>query len=243
MYQGIYINGVLGSFIGVEMQEAPEIISAAERGEYLEIAGRDGGAWRGDGGLAPVTLRAKLYLYEWADFNRVVGWIRDGHDVRWGKNPFFYKVDAHSVEIKAQPWGEFGGDFGWEFEVEWTAEPWRYRWPGTASLTISGTGTYHIMNPGTAAAYPIITITGSGSGTIKIGDFQASLSAIPLGGMILDCERRMAYSTDGLTMLAGSVQLTDTGRGRWPRLEVGDNTMIVAGGITQVSVMPCWRDR
>lgn len=238
MIRDLYLNDVGGLTLGVYMEEAPSIVSAGERGEWIEIAGRDGEAWRGDGALEGYDVEAKIYIVETASLSDVLEWLRGAARLRWGGWDWEYRVSGADIQIQVSEWKEFV-ELGWEGTVRWRAQPYRYRYPAAAAIAANNPGV--LTNPGTAPSAPLITVEGSGDIALAIGGYTISMEGIE-DGIVIDCESRTAYSLDGAQLLTGKLTLISTDAGRWPRLAPGANAIGWTGSAT-VSVLPRWRDR
>lgn len=239
----IWLSDVPGSAAGAVLMEAPTLVSAQERGDYVELPGRSGSVWRTDGALEMVDLKAKLYVSEKSALSKVLNWIRAGTAVRWGRNAFEYRVEPGTLEIEVKPWEEFAGRFGWTIELDWSADPYRYRWPAVTAMRC-GIGTQRLFNPGNTDAQPVIGLQGSGAAQLRIGAYVVDISAVPASGLVIDCRARIAYSMDGAEICTGLLTLTDIGGGkRWPVIGPGESTMNTSGGITSAWITPGWRDR
>lgn len=236
MYEDIYINDVAGSTLGVVLVTPPPIVSAAQRGEWVELPGLDGEVWREDGGLADSEVEMELYAWESADMSAVLAWIRGMTRLRWGQNAWFYRARVRDAELLAENWEEFI-DCGRTIHVTVRVKPYRYRYPEAAVIVAVSGGT--ISNPGTAPAAPIIEVTGS-EGRLSIGDYRVEIGATD--GLVIDCEAKRLTDLNG-ALASIYVSMADTDAGRWPRLNPGANTITWTGGITGVTVTPRWRDR
>ena len=243
MIKEIYLDDVAGRLRGVVLKKTPRMVSAGMRGDFVDVPGRDGAAWVSDGGLEGVEVTAGLYVYEDVSLDDVLRWIRKAKSVRWGHNAWEYRVEPAALSLEVEPWEDFDGEAGWEIEVKWQAEPYRYVWPEVGAIHVEAAAGGTIQNNCTAASEPLILVRGTGAGVVQIGDFAATISAIPADGILLDSRRRMAYSPDGLTMETGLVSLAVTAAGRWPLLQPGANRVTLSGGVDHVEVTPRFRWR
>jgi len=239
MFEDIYINDVAGSTIGVVLVTPPPIVSAAERGEWVELPGGDGEVWRADGGLADTEVEMELYAWETADISQVLAWIRGMVRLRWGENAWFYRARVIDAELLAENWESFI-DCGRTIHVTVRVKPYRYRYPEAGVIRAYNGDT--VTNPGTADAAPLIKVSrSSGTGTVQIGDFVIAYSNYPPSPFYVDCEAKTITDSNGASA-ATYVSLRDTDRGRWPRLLPGDNT-VGLDGVSSVDITPRWRDR
>ena len=86
---------------------------------------------------------------------------------------------------------------------------------------------------------PLITVTGSGKGTVTAGTSTVTISDIPSGGIVLDCELQDAYSVDKLQNLNSLITVENN---EFPKLTRGKNTITFTGGVESVKIVPRWWD-
>lgn len=94
-----------------------------------------------------------------------------------------------------------------------------------------------ILNPTSQKAKPIITVHGTGFGTVSIGGTTVVITTID-GSMILDSDREDAYSLpeDGDMVDENSnIYAPD-----FPVLHPGENAVSFTGGITSIEIVPRW---
>lgn len=113
--------------------------------------------------------------------------------------------------------------------VEFECDPRRFFLTGETSVTLSGTD--DVTNPTAFEARPVITVHGSGNGTVSCGGNTITIAGI-YDGMVLDCERQDAY--------VGGTNLNALISGSFPVIPGGTQTITITGGITSVDVVPNW---
>ena len=86
-----------------------------------------------------------------------------------------------------------------------------------------------LFNPTIYPAKPLITLSGSGSGTLTIG--SRTLTIANCDGIVLDCEEQNA---SGVTNANAQVS------GKYPEMKAGENEISFTGGITEVKIIPRW---
>ena len=89
-----------------------------------------------------------------------------------------------------------------------------------------------LYNPTGFAALPKITVHGSGSGSVRIGERALVINQIT-DAMVLDSETQNAYA--GTANLNGVIEADE-----FPVLVRGDNVLYLTGGITSVDIVPGW---
>ena len=121
---------------------------------------------------------------------------------------------------------------GWGcFTARLTCQPFTYLTSGLAPVTMSESGT--ITNPGLLDADPIITVTGTGALSLTINARVYHVNS-PAGSITLDSERLVAHAH-------GKVQ-TDALSETFPVLKPGLNRITLGTGISQVVIVPNWRN-
>lgn len=114
--------------------------------------------------------------------------------------------------------------------IEFNCKPQRFLRRGEAEIAIQSGGT--IYNPTGFDALPLVTITGSGAGTLQIGGVTVRILALD-GSMTLDSDTQNAY--DGTLNRNADISAPD-----FPRLKAGENSVYFDGGITAVKIIPRW---
>lgn len=89
-----------------------------------------------------------------------------------------------------------------------------------------------ISNPGSAEAYPLIQVNGSGTVNFTINGTTVQLSDVASNVPVyLDCENGYTYTG------AGAITMT----GDFPVLAMGNNTVTLTSGVTSLLITPHWR--
>lgn len=117
-----------------------------------------------------------------------------------------------------------------KFDISFVCRAERFLETGdTPVLVPSGEG---ITNPTSYASKPLIKITGSGSGTLTVGDTIMSFTDI-LDYLYIDCDKMDVYrlpTEDRNSLMSGE----------FPILESGINVIAFTGGITSCEITPKW---
>ena len=96
-----------------------------------------------------------------------------------------------------------------------------------------------ITNPGTDDSMPLITVYGSGEGSLMIGSNTLLFDDLT-DPVHVDCKAKIAYTGDGSAstpMLLATQHVT----GEWVRIAPGESLVSFTGGITSVVIEPRWR--
>lgn len=96
------------------------------------------------------------------------------------------------------------------------------------TLTESGT----LINPGSATAYPLITVNGSGDASFSVNGNEVQIDAMTSGTAVnIDCANGYVYTASGATSIRGEI----------PYLDFGSNTITFGTGVTSIVITPHWR--
>lgn len=104
------------------------------------------------------------------------------------------------------------------------------RWLKSGEIPQHFTNAGALVNPTGMKALPLITVSGSGAGTLTVGDDTLTLS--DCNGIVLDSEAQNAYR--------GTENMNATVSGDFPVLKAGQTTISWAGGITSIKIVPRW---
>lgn len=121
-------------------------------------------------------------------------------------------------------------NFSAEIELSFDAKPQRFRLDGLRGVSFSKAGA--LFNPERFAALPLITLTGSGAGSLTIGEIPVKVKQLN-GSLVLDCETMNAYS--GLQNKNMDIEAPE-----FPALLPGENKIGFSGGIQKVEIVPRW---
>lgn len=114
------------------------------------------------------------------------------------------------------------------FTLDFDCKPQRWLTLGEEAQNLGAGGTMY--NPTGFEARPLITVTGTGSGTLTVNGNAVTLSGIS-GSIVLDCDLETAYK--------GSTNMNSSVAGDFPVLIPGENTVSVSG-LTAVEIIPRW---
>jgi len=221
----------LSTVTNVLIEEAPETNRPARKVDRYEVPGRNGDivvaqdAWENvprtydlvayGGDYNQMTSALMEWLYAPSGYQR----LEDSFDALVYR--LAYVSEATDIENLVNENGRC--------TVSFECDPRRFLKTGESAVTLSGTGT--ITNPTRFTAKPIITVSGSGNGTIECGGNTITIAGI-YDGMTIDCEQMDAY--------AGTTNLNNLVSGSFPVIPSGEQTITITGGITSISVVPNW---
>ena len=221
----------LSTVTNVLIENAPETNRPARKVDRYEVPGRNGDivvaqdAWENvprtydlvayGGDYNQMTSALMEWLYAPSGYQR----LEDSFDALVYR--LAYVSEATDIENLVNENGRC--------TVSFKCDPRRFLKTGESAVTLSGTGT--ITNPTRFTAKPVITVSGSGNGTIECGGNTITIAGI-YDGMTIDCEQMDAY--------AGTTNLNNLVSGSFPVIPGGEQTITITGGITSISVVPNW---
>lgn len=222
-------NTVTSASLGLRLT-APVAIPAAVRAvDDIEVEGRAGILTRFTGWedteveleLA-VSIRDGLHQYRQAS-----------HELTGASMIAFTGESGVYRKVKHCEVGELRRELsGWGlFTARLTCQPFSYLSEGLKSVTMSESGA--ITNPGLLDADPIITVYGTGALSLTINARVYHVNS-PAGSVTLDSARLVAHAH-------GKVQ-TDALSEAFPTFKPGVNRITLGTGISQVLIVPNWRN-
>lgn len=230
-------NGLTCMETGSWLLSAPAFVHPAWRGTALTAVGRSGDVFATDEAEEPYEMKLKIRTH--ISNQGVVGeWLSGA-----GLLSFSWRPDrACPARIeKSYQWAVVvpGRDPIIEADVLMTCQPWHYMQPEATALTIAQSGT-EFYNPGSKAALPTVTVRGSGSFIVTIGDQSIYMQNIS-GGIVLNSELGDAYN------LAVTELLNNKVTGDLWEIAPGRNTISweleQGASISKIEILPKWRFR
>ena len=168
----------------------------------------------------PGLVRAARAVAEWLQAPRGYQRLEDSYE------PDVYRMAFYegSGEIES-----ILNRFG-RATIEFSCKPQRFLKSGEAAKELTAAGT--LTNITAFDALPVITVYGSGAGTVTVGDITVTISEIN-GYTVLDCELMDAYK--GTANRNPYVTAAE-----FPKLVPGVNSISFSGGVTSLSIVPRW---
>lgn len=147
--------------------------------------------------------------------------LEDSYDVETYRRAYFAgPLDVESVLHR----------FG-RATIEFNCQPQRFLRVG--DLAVQAAQEQVLLNPTAFAALPLITVTGTGAGTLTVGDVTVIINSMPRGVVVLDSDTQNAYY--------GAFNLNSTiSAPEFPTLPAGESVVRWTGGITGVEIIPRW---
>lgn len=222
---------------GVRMLSMPTRPHPARKGKLLDLPGTDGKLWQDENGHGSIVVSIRCISADNDNIDAVSAWLTGSGDLIFGDEPNrIYHARITKEFARANRAQRLRGQ---EFTIPFDCEPYRYSADPENDVIRIISAADSFTNPGTAESLPLITVIGSGEGTLMIGrntllfdDLSAPLH--------VDCAAKIAYTGDGSAadpMLLATQHVT----GEWVRIEPGVNSVSFTGGITSVIITPRWR--
>lgn len=115
--------------------------------------------------------------------------------------------------------------------IEFNCKPQRFLISGNAEVQLESGQV--LNNPTPFAAKPLITVTGTGSGVLTVGNRDVEIKSFQETSVVLDCEDQNAYSPNGANR-NGTISAPE-----FPEL-AGQMAITWTGGISAVKIKPRW---
>lgn len=221
--------------IGLEVETFPSYQTPRRSYEKIHIPGRNGdllidtGSWENVTRSYEVSIGSyKRYYYEMA--NAISEWLHSSLSysrLEDSYEPDYYRLAVYLEEVSISNIFNHGGKATLDFDCK----PQRFLKSGDFPIELTGQTT--IQNPTGFPALPIITVYGTGSGTLVVGGYTVKISNIG-NQIVIDSEIQDAYLN---TTNKNSVISVPNG---FPRLDAGLTTIGFSGGISKVEVVPKW---
>lgn len=218
-------NGTTNLRYGVVVTSLPPIPTPEERGEDIEIPGRNGSLWRGDGSYRPVTITVPIWVPPKTSLTQVRGWLTGSGPLKFDDGTLYWDARV-SGETHFAP-----RDFyeGYEGTVTFTCQPFRRV---KDEEIVVDKNPMPINNPYSAYAEPLIAVTCTGEFTLTVNGTICTIADCS-GEVMLDSELQEAF--------IGNALINDKMTGAFPVLTPGDNVLSYEGAVTKIRIKPRWR--
>lgn len=216
---------------GVLIEHAPETNRPRRKMDRYEVPGRNGDVIISQDAFENVTREYDLVVYG-GDYDAMTGdlmaWLYAPEGYQRLTDTFdadVYRLAFASDETDIEDLMHTDG----RCTVVFSCDPRRFLLSGEQAVSLSGTDT--ITNPTAFTAKPVFTVYGSGAATITAGGKTLEIASI-YDGMVIDCERCLAYY--------GTSNLNNLVSGSFPVIPSGEQTITITGGITLLELVPNW---
>lgn len=218
---------------GIYLQKPPEIQSAEPDIDFIKIPGRAGTLTQNNGGFKDNDIELECYIKDIANIGAAYGFMHGSKKLIISTDPTrSYKATFYGKAIAERLVRDMKA---WVFVAPVNLKPFRYHEPAPDAQAIFYSGD-SIVNPGSAASAPRITIIADGNISIAIGQYTMEFENVT-DGIIIDSDKHRLLNTDGVsTALNHDID-------EFPLLEPGINYIQYEGSITSMLIEPRWRDR
>lgn len=231
-------DGMKASDYSVKMREPFTLEGAAPSNSLnKKIPGRNGNLTAWDGSYANRKGTAKCFLLD-TDASAKMDAFMSG----LFQNAGYRRLEVDSIPdvyllamVTTGPETEIRNGLLNPFKITFSCKPQKFLLSGETPVSFTAAGS--LVNPTVYDAQPLITITGSGAGTVRIGTVTVGILSIT-DRLTLDCELMDAYRQvgDGPKENKNS----SISAPEFPVLAPGENAVTWTGGITGVEIIPRW---
>ena len=224
----IDFNGHKNTDFGFMIPQRVSIPAPVPRGEYVQVAGRDGSLLVTDGTYENIAINVPMNYVSRADkqgeaFRQAKSWLRGNGRLKFSDDiDVFFKVKAAAVVANQRriKWGS-------DMEAEFICDPYTYFNAGLIPITPG-----NIFNPYDYSK-PIYKITGEGLCTLTVNG--ESVTANVGQNITIDTDLMLSYRTDGTMQ---NTNVTGDYNKLW--LNEGDNAVAISAGFN-LQIIPNWR--
>lgn len=224
-------NGVKCGTKGIKLQDMPEIVRPEERVTHVTVPGRAGDLTQNEGtDIYESYIRTiQMIIDSAADVSAAEKWLRGNGYVTFSCQP---ELKQKARVINAVTFKKHSRNSSWwEGEVQFYCQPLKEMANETAiEVTASGT---QITNPGDTESRPLITITGSGDVTVRIGEKNISITGAESGWKI-DSDLEWVTNSSGTPQMGVYT-------GKFPTIPAGNSIVQFTGDITKLTIQGRWR--
>lgn len=227
----IWWHGKSSDDVGVIVERYPEIIIPTRKQEIIPVSGRNGDLIMEQDAYENVTQAYEVYISaerpRLTTVSHIVSeWLMVKGYQRLEDSYFLdtYRLACFSGSMNIE---NILNRFG-RATIEFNCKPQRFYKSGEFDIELENG--QELMNPSPFTAKPLLTVSGSGTGTISDGVNTITLT--DSDGVTIDCDIMQVYK--------GTVNKNNTASGYFLELPKGCSTITWTGGITGVSIRPRW---
>lgn len=233
-------NGVSASSMGLVVERFPAQHTPRKRLTTISIPGRSGDLHQWDGGFENFTQQYVCWFKSSPvsdQAHRIKQWLLSAPAASRLEDTYDSSV-YHLATYQGGAEIENSRDRFGRFTVEFDCASPAYLKSGDAPVTFAGGGV--LTNPSAWASLPLLVISGSVSGVVKIGGTSMTIRFVGYDDMrtlYVDSDSREAWE------LADGERIS---RNDWvasqdfPSIDPGDNAISMTGGIKSVAIYPRW---
>lgn len=231
----VIFNGISSLDYHIQVEHPPEYEFPQKDYEIQHVPGRNGDIVLDTGSYQNVNRTYSIAVGSYSESytamaNRISEWLHSASGysrLEDSYEPEYYRLAMYEESGNIENLYEHAG----RTKISFNCKPQRFHKSGDMPIIFNVNGS--IRNPTGFAALPIVTVAGSGNGTLRIGDYTLIFSQIN-GLTIINCEiQDCYYGTDN----RNSYVTLNNG---FPKLKPGENEISFSGGITSMEVIPKW---
>lgn len=210
---------------GLAINELPSISKPLMRSLVEEIDGRDGDIVT-PLGYSAYDKEMSIGLYPSYDINSIISFFNQSGKITFSNEPDKY----YNFEILEQI--DYAALLKFKTAVvTFHCQPFKYPVSETAIVTTAVNTAITVNNQGNYYSKPTLTIVGSGTVNVYIGDSQIFSVEVD-GTVVIDSENLEAYNPSTMALMNRNV----TGNISNLKLTPGSNTMKFTGDLTSVTI-------
>ena len=225
-------NGTDSRTKNIVVNKYPPRIVPKSRTTEIIVQGRSGSLTIDEGAYDNVVLACECTALPAADMEDISAWLKGPGTLVFGDYP------SRSLRARADAQISFDkimrGRAHRGFTIPFVCHPGRYVYPAPSNIIVEAPGA--VVNPGTMAAEPRVTVQASGTVTLTLGtsimviNGGASAWALVIDSELMDC------FNSAMTVLRNHWM-----DGDFPMLAPGSNAVTWSGAVTRVTILPRWR--
>ena len=225
-------NGTTSSTYGIFIEHRPVVTFPKRVIESINVPGRSGNLLFDTGAYDNVTVTYQVaYIDDGnvrANARNIATWLyqHDYYELSDSYDSGYFRKAVYVSPLNITDILNVGG----RANITFDCKPQRYLTSGKTALTpAKNSSISNTYEP----SLPVITINGSGNGTLTIGGTVVTITG-QSAAIVLDSERQTAESGG---QNANSLISLSNG---FPVLQNGSNTVTWTGGVSSISVVPNW---
>lgn len=226
----ILLNGVSNKSLGLSLTSRPEIPSAEQNVEYINVEGRHGSLVK-KGSYGDITIPMEfsflgIRMTVKSLVREIKRWILNKTELIFSDDPgFYYQVKNIVVNSTVNDIDIYG-----RVAIDFVCSPFLYEKINPITLNEPT----DLINPGTIESEPLIKVFGTGDVSITVNGNVIKLNGMA-DYMTIDSELEEAHR-NGYSRNSNMV-------GSFPVFEMGENVISWSEGVTKIVVEPRWRYR
>ena len=216
---------------GIKLQSQITIDKAEPNLKTVEVVGRNGDLHQWDGSYSNRTATVKCFILS-DQVNVYLQQIQLWTQLKPGYHRFEIPEEPDTYMMAMVSDGgktDIRGNVLAPFTIKFNCMPQKFLKSGDVPITLTSGGTLYNAY---FKALPLITVYGSGAGTLTIGGTTVTIKSIDQW-VTLDCETCEAYKN------ADNKNSTITAP-EYPALKNGSNVVAWSGDIEKIEIIPRW---